>query len=357
MALLEIREAGLYCAKGDFYIDPWKAVEHAVTTHAHSDHARAGSRNYLCAADGVGVLLARIGNRASVQALEYGASVEINGVRLSLHPAGHVLGSAQVRVESGGEVWVVSGDYKVADDPTCRAFEPVRCHTFVTECTFGLPIYRWPSTASVFQEIHEWWRENQAAGCPSVLTAYPLGKAQRLLSGLDPGQGPIFVQPSVATLVAKYREAGVRLPEVRAAIPEAVKAEGGRALIIASAGADESPWLEQFGEVEVGFASGWMRIRGMRRWRSSGRGFVLSDHADWPGLIGAIRATGAQRILPTHGYTGPMVRWLREQGLEAEPLQTRFVGEQRLEAAGSKEAGLESEDGTLPLNEDIPGTV
>jgi putative mRNA 3-end processing factor len=327
MPLLTVNENGIYCAAGDFYIDPWKGVDFAIVTHAHSDHARPGSRYYLTAEPGRGVLQERLGADAVIQGLPYGQRITRNGVTISLHPAGHILGSAQVRVEQGGEVWVVSGDYKVHGDPTCSAFEPIRCHTFITESTFGLPIYQWPEPAEVFRGINQWWQTNQAAGRTTVLFAYSLGKAQRLLAGIDPALGPIFVHGAVARLLPHYAAAGVQLPAVQNVDVESVRAAAGRGLVIAPAATDGSPWLRRFGEASTGFASGWMRLRGTRRRRALDRGFVLSDHADWNGLVATIRATGAERVLVTHGYTDPLVRWLRENGWAAETLGTKYQGE------------------------------
>ena len=334
MPLLTVTDRGLYCGAGGFHVDPWKAVDFAVTTHAHSDHARAGSRHYLCSAEGRGVLLERLGAGASVEGLAYGERVVRNGVTISLHPAGHILGSAQVRVEFRGEVWVVSGDYKTEAERTCAAFEPVRCHTFITESTFGLPVYRWRPQAEVFAGMNAWWRGNQAAGRTSVLFAYSLGKAQRVLAGVDASIGPIFVHGAVAKLLPHYAAAGVDLPEVK---PVSEAGEGG--LVIAPGSVDGTPWLRRFGETSKAFASGWMMLRGARRRQALDRGFVLSDHADWEGLIASIRATGAERVLVTHGSTGTMVRWLRENGWEAEALATRFVGE-----VSEKKGDAESEE-------------
>ena len=327
MPLLNVTASGLYCAAGDFYVDPWKAVDFAVTTHAHSDHARAGSRCYLAAETGRGVLQERLGAEARIETLPYGASITRNGVAISLHPAGHILGSAQVRVEYRGEVWVVSGDYKTQAEPTCAAFEPVRCHTFITESTFGLPIYRWRPQAEIFGAIDAWWRGNQAAERTSVLFAYSLGKAQRVLAGVDASIGPIFVHGAVAKLLPHYAAAGVALPRVENVDVETVRAASGRGLVVAPASVDGTPWLRRFGDVSKAFASGWMMLRGARRRQALDRGFVLSDHADWDGLIASIRATGAERVLVTHGSTGAMVRWLRENGWESDALATRFTGE------------------------------
>ncbi|MFM1941654.1 MAG: hypothetical protein RI897_636 [Verrucomicrobiota bacterium] len=327
-SLLSVTDRGLYCAAGDFYIDPWRGVERAVITHGHSDHARAGSAAYLCLRETVGLLKQRLGSGLSVEGVGYGEVRDMNGVKVSLHPAGHVLGSAQVRVAYRGEVWVVSGDYKVGgDDPTCAAFEPVRCDTFITESTFGLPVYRWPEAEQVFGEINAWWRGNRDAGVTSVLYAYSLGKAQRVLAGVDAGIGPILVHDAVWGLLPYYREAGVRLPEVARLTRERLVEVKGQALVVAPPGAADSTLLRAGGVVASAFASGWMLVRGVRRRRGMGRGFVVSDHADWPGLLAAVEATGASRVLVTHGTGTALVRWLREAGKEAELLSTHFSGE------------------------------
>jgi putative mRNA 3-end processing factor len=326
--LLTLSDAGFFCPAGGFHVDPWRPVDRAVITHAHADHARWGSRHYLGSGEGERVLRSRVGRPgATLQSLDWGEVVEINGVRVSLHPAGHILGSAQVRLEHRGEVWVVSGDYKTEPDPTCSAWEPVRCHTFVTESTFGLPIYRWPAQEEVFAEINAWWRANQEAGRASLLLGYALGKAQRLLAGLDPALGSIFTHGAVEKLTQDYRDGGIPLPRTTYVGAAPKETDWSRAMIVAPPSADATPWTRRFGSLSNGFASGWMRIRGARRRRSADRGFVLSDHVDWPGLTGSIEATGAERVWVTHGYTGPVVRWLRERGLEAHAVETRFAGE------------------------------
>ena len=328
MPLLRVNANGLYCEAGDFYIDPWCPVSTAVITHAHSDHARWGSDRYLTSAPGLGVLQARMGPAAHIEAMPYGESVLHNGVRISLHPAGHILGSSQIRVEHRGEVWVVSGDYKLDPDPTCTPFEPVRCHTFVTESTFGLPIYRWPTEAVVAAAMNDWWRANQQLGLASVIFAYSLGKAQRVLAALDPAIGPIYCHGAVERLNALYREAGVTLPPTQYARDAAKGVDWSRACILAPPSAAGGTWLRKFNPVSTAFASGWMRIRGTRRRRALDRGFVLSDHADWPGLLAAIDATGAECVLVTHGYRAQLVRWLEEHGKTARSLETRYEGEQ-----------------------------
>jgi putative mRNA 3-end processing factor len=267
----------------------------------------------------------------------------MDGVRVSLHPSGHVLGSAQVRLEHAGEVWVVSGDYKIAPDRTCAPFDPVRCDTFVTESTFGLPVYRWRPQEEVFQQINGWWRSNQEKGKASLLFAYSLGKAQRVLAGVDPSIGPVYTHGAVERMTGIYRQTGVALPETRLAVA-AGAADWARALIVAPPSANGTPWMRRFGRLSTGFASGWMRIRGARRRRAIDRGFVLSDHADWPGLLSAIEATGAGRVWVTHGYRSPMVRWLREQGRQAEAVETRYEGEQD-EAPGDPASGTAEDAG------------
>ncbi len=337
--LLTNTERGLFCEAGDFYIDPWRAVDQAIITHAHSDHARWGSRNYLCAERGAMLLAARLGPAARIQTVRFGEVLDRRGVKISLHPAGHILGSAQVRIEHRGEVWVVSGDYKTETDGISDAFSPLPCHTFVTESTFGLPIYRWRPQAEIFADLNDWWRENQAKERTTVVFCYALGKAQRLLSGLDASIGPIFVHGATARFIEAYRAQGIVLPPCEHAASGAIRAQRGRAIVLAPTSADNSPWLRKLGDCMTAFASGWMQIRGTRRRRSLDRGFVLSDHADWNGLLATIKATGAATIWVTHGYTATMTKWLRENGWQAEALKTRFEGEIEDEAETAPRGG------------------
>ncbi|WP_374668601.1 ligase-associated DNA damage response exonuclease [Ramlibacter sp.] len=329
------RPEGLYCPPGDFYIDPWRPVDRAVITHAHADHARPGHGHYLAAAAGEGMLRARLG-AIRLQALAYGERIVHHGVTVSLHPAGHVLGSAQVRLEHEGRVWVASGDYKVAADRTCAPFEPVRCDVFITESTFGLPIYRWRPDAELDAEINAWWAANAQAGRASVIACYSFGKAQRLLAGLDATIGPIVVHGAVEPLNAAYRAAGVHLPDTLAAPSLTDKAAIGRCLVLCPPSAAASPWLRRFGDCATAFASGWMQVRGQRRRGGWDRGFVVSDHADWPGLHAAIDATGASRVIVTHGSVPVMVRVLQERGLQAGAFQTEY-GDDALDAPAAAE--------------------
>ena len=317
-AFLQPTARGLYCRAGDFYIDPREAVKRAVITHAHGDHARGGCQSYLCTPESRPLLSARLGRDTDIQSLPYGETLSLSGVALSLHPAGHILGSAQVRLEAGGRVWVVSGDYKNTSDPTCTPLEPLRCHTFISESTFGLPVFKWPRQRDVFGAIQSWWRKNREEGRTSILFAYALGKAQRVLAGLDGTAGPILTHGAVEKMNQCYRHAGVRLPETAYLGDVHDKTLLKEALVIAPPSADHPGWLRRFPHRSRAFASGWMRIRGHRRRRAVDRGFVLSDHSDWDGLVETIRATGAEAVGLTHGYAEELARWLRENGTPAE---------------------------------------
>ena len=335
MDLVIARPEGLYCPPGNFYIDPWRPVDRAVITHGHSDHARPGNGHYLATSLGAPILCKRLGADITMDTLAYGEVINHLGVNISLHSAGHVLGSAQVRLEYKGEVWVASGDFKLEDDGTCAPFEPVRCHTFITESTFGLPIYRWMAQSELFTDINAWWQGNAANQRTSVVFCYALGKAQRLLSGLDPSIGPIVVHGAMAPLNQIYRDAGVRLPSTYSSAEISDMAQLRSSLVLAPPSAQGTPWMKRFGDYTDGFASGWMHLRGTRRRRGVDRGFVMSDHADWPGLQQAIAATGAQRVFVTHGQVEVMVRWLSEQGLQAQGFKTEY-GNEEADGPGDK---------------------
>ncbi|MEM1423219.1 MAG: ligase-associated DNA damage response exonuclease [Planctomycetota bacterium] len=318
---------GLFCPAGGFHIDPWKPSPCAVITHAHADHARRGSARYVAHLHSVPILQHRLGTDAPIEGRGYDEPFEIGGVTVSLHPAGHVRGSAQVRVQSDTDVWVVSGDYKRETDPTCETFRPVACDVFITESTFGLPIYRWPDPEHVAREINDWWRTERDRGRTCVLYAYSLGKAQRLLARLDPSIGPIALHPAIDDITALYREQGVDLPPTTRFLQTTAKELRGGAMVLIPPSAEGAKALKALGPVSDGSASGWMTTRASRRWRSYDRGFVMSDHADWPGLLCTIRETGATRIGVTHGSVAPFVRYLRETGLDAFPLDTRYEGD------------------------------
>ncbi len=324
--VLHLTDRGLYCPAGDVFIDPWRPVARALVTHGHADHARWGHAAYLATRAAAPVLRHRLGNIA-LDTLDYGETRQIGRARVSFHPAGHVPGSAQIRVEVGGEIWVVTGDYKLEPDGLCEPYEQLRCHAFISECTFGLPIFRWQPQADIAAQIADWWRACAADGRTAVLGAYSLGKAQRLLAMLDPAQGPILCHPAVEGTNDVLRAQGYALPAtVRATAEVTAKTHPG-ALVIAPPSAMAGSWLKRFGPVSTAFASGWMALRGVRRRRAADRGFVISDHADWAGLNTAIDATGAERVFVTHGYTDVFARWLRDRGLDAHVLATEYGGE------------------------------
>ncbi|MBC7772181.1 MAG: ligase-associated DNA damage response exonuclease [Pyrinomonadaceae bacterium] len=329
-SFIELTPSGPFCRPGGFYVDPWRPVEKAVITHAHSDHATRGCGTYLASTTCGPLLRARLGSDISLTTLRFGEQLAVGDVLVSLHPAGHVLGSAQIRIEYRGEVIVFSGDYKLDADPTAERFEPVKCHTFISESTFGLPIFQWQHPVEVFARINDWWRGNQRDGRTSVLFVYSLGKAQRVLASLDPSIGPIGVHGSVHNMNKAYVEAGVGLPASVHANEITAKELRGAGMILTPQTAGESPWLRRFAGpdgLSLGNVSGWMQVRGARRRQALDRGFPVSDHADWAGLNAAIAATGAQRIGVTHGSTEVMTRWLREKGVDAFVVPTRYVGE------------------------------
>ena len=321
--LLTFTQRGIYCPAADVFIDPWRPVDRALITHGHADHARPGMGRYLATEDAAPVIRHRLGE-IDLETVRYGASVTINGVGFSFHPAGHVPGSAQIRVEHKGEVWVVSGDYKLETDGISTPFEPVRCHTFISECTFGLPVFNWAPPGEVADSLNAWWRSNAAEGKFSICGAYSLGKAQRLLAALDPDIGPILCHGAVEGTNDVLRAQGIALPEtIRVTTETDVKALRG-AFVLAPPSALGSTWAGRFRPASTAFASGWMALRGVRRRRSADRGFVISDHADWAGLNKAIRETGAERVFVTHGYTSVFQRYLAEQGYDAGIVETEY---------------------------------
>ena len=332
-------DKGLYCQVADVYVDPWRAVDRAIITHAHSDHARWGSAQYLCAAPGEKVLQYRLGETARIESMPYGQSFEINGVKISLHPAGHILGSAQARFEYKGEVWVVSGDDKLNPDSTCEPFEPVKCDTFITASTFGLQIYKWPEREELFAEINAWWSKNKSEGRNSLILCYALGKAQRILSGLDMSIGPVYTHGAVEVLNEVYRQSGQNLAKTTR-IQQDVKPELG-SMILAPPSVQNSPWQRKLQPVAVAFASGWMQVRGIRRRRSYDKGFILSDHCDWNSLLTAVKLSEASNVLVTHGYSDIFSKYLKtEMGIESSILSTHYVGE----LVSEQEEGVEVQE-------------
>lgn len=335
-ALIQFSDKGLYCPQGKFYIDPWKPVEKAVITHAHSDHARPGSDAYLCHTDTKPLLELRLGP-SSYQSVEWNEPVMINGVKVSLHPAGHIIGSSQIRLEYEDEVWVVSGDYKTENDGISGAFEPVKCDVFITESTFGLPIYNWKPQEEIFRNIQDWILRNHNEGKTSVLMAYSLGKAQRLLSCIEATGLPIFLHGAVYNVHQALVQAGHRLPAVQRVQPDAPKDQFKGNVVIAPGSADGTPWMKRFSPYSVGVCSGWMQVRGNVRRRNADAGFALSDHADWNGLLDTIKATGARKVFVTHGFQAAFSRYLNEIGIEAAEVKTEYGQEEEADIPAQEE--------------------
>lgn len=322
--LLQITPSGLYCEKGSFYIDPWRPVDRALITHAHGDHARFGSARYLAHHHSVPILRHRLGAEGIYEGIEFGETLRIGQVDVTFYPAGHIVGSAQILVSDGSNRWVVTGDFKREDDLLSGVFEPVQCDTLITESTFGLPIFRWRPQAEIIDDIGRWWSKNASGGVTSVLLAYSLGKAQRVLGNIDAAQGPIFAHGAIKSHHDILRPLMPRLPIVRGIAETTSKEEFRRALVVAPPSAAGTPWLRRFAPFSLGVASGWMAIRGNKRRKGVDRGFVLSDHADWDALNRTVKECGASRVLVTHGYTHAFSRWLKEQGIESQPLSTQF---------------------------------
>ncbi|MFM2285790.1 MAG: hypothetical protein RLZZ543_1287 [Bacteroidota bacterium] len=321
MDLLQFTRKGIYCPPADVFLDPSAKVDRALISHAHSDHARGGSLAYLAHTDSEAVLRLRLGKNLPVETVAYGKVVDINGVRFSFHPAGHVIGSAQIRVEYKGEVWVYTGDYKLEDDGLTVPFEPVKCHTLITESTFGMPVYQWQAQAKVMQEMNEWWRKNAAAGICTVVHGYSLGKSQRMLSLFDHSIGPVYCHEAIESTNAVFRAHGIALPNALL-LHEHVSKEALRsALVITPFISPESPMMQLLEPYSLGIASGWMGLGGAKRMGAADRGFVLSDHADFPSLNTAVKESAAERIIVTHGFKEVYARWLCTQGYEAEAAQ------------------------------------
>ena len=323
--LLQFNTKGIYCPPADVYIDPWRPVDKAIITHGHSDHSRSGSKSYICTHQSVPILRHRLGQNINVRGIGYGESFSINGVKFSLHPAGHIIGSAQVRVEYRGEVWVASGDYKTQDDGVSTTFTPVKCHTFITESTFGLPLYNWAPISDTINEINTWWQECKEAKRPAILTTYSLGKAQNILQNIDRTIGEVFGHGAINKMNDALIASGLFNESTATVDPSRKNYDG--CLILTPMSGLNSKWSSRFKGASTASASGWMSLRGARRRRGVDRGFVLSDHADWNGLNQAIKATGAERIIVTHGYQALFSKWLKSQGYQSQTQKTMYEGE------------------------------
>ena len=321
--LIRFTGKSLYCPIADIHIDPWIPVERAIITHAHGDHAKWGSKNYLAHKHSEAILRMRLGNDINLQTVEYGETFTVNGVRFSLHPAGHIIGSAQVRAEYKGEVWVASGDYKLEDDHFSAPYEQLKCNVFITESTFGLPIYNWQTQEVIFEEIKSWYLKNRSDGKTSVLMGYALGKMQRILKNLKIEE-EIFAHGAVFAVNEKLRLAGFDLPPLTLVTKDTDKKSFKGSLVVAPPSADNSPWLKKFAPLSIGYCSGWMAVRGAKNRRALDQGFVLSDHADWKDLNLAVKNSGAEKVYVTHGYTSVFSRWLNENDIKAAEVETMY---------------------------------
>ncbi|MBQ4820412.1 ligase-associated DNA damage response exonuclease [Aquimarina sp. MMG016] len=323
--LLVFNDKGIYCEVADVYIDPWKPVDKAIITHGHADHSRWGHKQYITQHTNIPIIKHRLGDIV-VTGKKYNETFMINNVKFSFHPAGHIIGSSQIRVEHKGEVWVFTGDYKIEDDGISVPYEPVRCHTFITECTFGLPAFKWAPQTEVFEDINSWWSRNQKEQKTSILFGYSLGKAQRLLKYLDPTIGKIYTHGAIENMTEVLRSI-VDFPETILITRDTTKEELKGNIVLAPPSAHGSTWIRKMVPYVTASASGWMAFRGARRRRAIDKGFILSDHCDWQGLLQAIEATGAEKIISTHGYTDIFSRYLRELGYDARTEQTQYEGE------------------------------
>lgn len=326
MHILNFTDKGIYCIPGKFYIDPWKPVDYALITHGHADHARWGMTKYLCHHLTVPILHIRIGKDIQVQGVGYNEPININGVKVSFHPAGHIIGSAQIRMEYKGKVVVVSGDYKLQNDGLSTVFEPVKCHEFVTESTFGLPIYKWASTEKLNESMQNWVLQNQEIGKTSVFVGYSLGKAQRILNAVN-GIAPIYTHYSIAKLNQAYESAGIQLPNYETLDFRESVQHVNKGIVIVPPSLVDTAILKKIPNMVYAICSGWMQVRGARRWRSADAGFAVSDHADWGDLLKAVKETNAEKVYVTHGQTAVFAKYLNENGIEAVELHTAFGNE------------------------------
>lgn len=333
--LLVFNDKGIYCEVADVYLDPWKPVKKAIISHGHADHSRWGHQQYITHHSNVAIIKHRLGD-ITVAGKEWNETFTINGVKFSLHPAGHIIGSSQIRVEYKGEVWVFTGDYKTEDDGLAVPYEVVKCHTFITECTFGLPAFKWASQEQVFYDISTWWQQNRDDGKTSVLFGYSLGKAQRILKHLDTSIGQIYTHGAVENMTEVIRSIA-DLPPTHKITRDTKKEEIKGNIVIAPPSAHGSTWIKKMVPYVTASASGWMTFRGARRRRAIDKGFVLSDHCDWQGLLTSIKATGAEKIICTHGYTDIFSRFLAEQGYDARTEQTQYEEENAEEVSKEKE--------------------
>jgi putative mRNA 3-end processing factor len=323
LKLVKFTKKGIYCIPGKFYLDPWFPVEYAIISHGHADHSRPGNKHYLCQNDSKAIIKHRLGQDISIESLGYNEPKNINGVQVSFFPAGHVIGSAQIRLEYKGYVVVFSGDYKTQPDFISTPYEPVKCHEFITESTFGLPIYKWKKEEELQAELQNWILQNQQNNRTSVFLGYSLGKAQRIMKLIE-GVDDIYVHTAINNLNNAISGSGIELPKTRLLNYDFKKADIQNKIIILPPALLGSRMLKKIPNAATAICSGWMHIRGNRRWKGVDAGFSISDHADWDGLLEAVKATGAEKVHVTHGSQAVFSKYLNEIGIEAYELKTEF---------------------------------
>lgn len=331
MRLVKFTKKGIYCIPGKFYLDPWYPVEYAIISHGHADHARWGNKHYLCHNQSKAILQHRIGADISIESLPYNEYKVINGVKVSFHPAGHILGSAQIRLEYKGYIVVFSGDYKTQPDFITTPFEPVKCHEFITESTFGLPIYKWKSEEELQQELQDWIVQNQQNNRTSVFLGYSLGKAQRIMKLVEKVE-EIYVHSAIHNLNKAIENSGITIPTTKLLTADFKKTEIQNKIVILPPALLGSKMIKKIPNAATAICSGWMQIRGNRRWKGVDAGFAVSDHADWDGLLSAVKATEAEKVYVTHGSQAVFSKYLNEIGIEAHELKTEF-GEDEIETS------------------------
>lgn len=334
--LIRFTKKGIYCPQGKFYLDPWHPVDYAIISHGHADHARWGMKRYLCTDDSKAILQHRLGADIKIESIPYRKEIIINGVSVSFHPAGHVIGSAQIRLEYKGYVVVFTGDYKTQPDFITTPFESVKCNTFITESTFGLPIYNWKKEEVLQEELQNWVKTNQSNNRTSVFLGYSLGKAQRLLSLLE-GYDDIYVHRSIYNTNEAISNSGIKLPDTKLWSADLDKKILQNKIIIAPPAILGSRMLKRLPNPATAICSGWMQIRGNRRWQAVDAGFAVSDHADWNGLIEAVKASEAEQVYVTHGSQAVFSKYLNEIGIKANELITEYGDEALAKAEAENE--------------------
>ncbi|WP_417429906.1 ligase-associated DNA damage response exonuclease [Halpernia sp.] len=327
MNLIKFTNKGIYCIPGKFYLDPWRPVDLAVITHGHGDHAKWGMKKYICHHFTKPILKIRIGEDINCESVGYNEQITINCVKVSFHPAGHIVGSSQIRMEYKGYVTVFTGDYKVQDDGISTPFELVKCNEFITESTFGLPIYNWLTPQQYAEQMQNWVSLNKSQDKISTFIGYSLGKAQRIMKSVE-GAGKIYVHSSIGRLNEAIESCGIKLPEYEILdFHDDIKKVKGEIVIVPPALSD-SNMIRKIPNRATAFCSGWMQVRGSRRWKSADAGFAISDHADWNGLIDTIKATGAEKVHVTHGQIAVFTKYLNEIGINAFEVKTHFGDEE-----------------------------